>query len=52
MDFSSAGQGTLDEVRISDTALGLSGLLTPEPSSGVLIGMGLVALAVRRRRRH
>ena len=50
MDFASAGQGTLDEVRLSDGALGPSGLLTPEPSNGLLIGLGLIALSAHRRR--
>ena len=50
MDFATAGQGTLDEVRMSGTALGLSGLLVPEPSNALLVGLGLVALSARRRR--
>ena len=52
MDFATAGQGTLDEVRLSGTALEPSGFLAPEPSNALLVGLGLVALAARRRRHH
>jgi hypothetical protein len=53
MDFASAGQGTIDEVRIDGSVLSPGGLLVPEPSTKLLLLAGL-ALALRRGvgRRH
>jgi hypothetical protein len=52
MDYASAGQGTMDEVRIDGTALGPLGLLlVPEPATGLQLALGLVWLAARGRRR-
>jgi hypothetical protein len=49
MDYASAGQGTLDEVRIDGSMLSPGGLLIPEPSTALLFGAGLgLALAARR----
>jgi hypothetical protein len=50
MDFASAGQGTIDEVRISGAALGAPALLTPEPSAGLLTAVGVLVLSRRGRR--
>jgi len=51
MDYSVAGQGTIDEVRIDGSMLSPGGLLLPEPSTAGLIGAGLVlAVAASRRR--
>ena len=52
MDFASAGQGTIDEVRIDGSTLSPGGLLVPEPSTGALLFAGLaLALATPRRER-
>ena len=48
MDYASAGQGTIDELRISNAALGPSGFLVPEPSTGALVALGTAVLAMRR----
>lgn len=50
MDFASAGQGTIDEVRIDDTALSPGAFLIPEPTTGLLLGAAVLA-ATRRGRR-
>jgi len=51
-----APNGGIDEFRISDVALMssqfLNSLVIPEPSTAVLLGMGLVGLASRRSRRR
>ncbi len=51
MDYSSAGQGTMDEVRLDNTSLAPSAFLIPEPSSSLLLGAGLVGIAAWRRHR-
>ncbi len=48
MDFASAGQGTIDEVRIDGSMLSPGGFLVPEPATGLLLLLGL-ALAGRGR---
>ena len=50
MDYASAGQGTLDEVRIDGTVLTPGAFLTPEPATGLQLVLGLAMLAARRRR--
>ena len=51
MDYASAGQGTLDEIRIDGSALPAGALLlAPEPGSAALLGFGLVLLALHKRR--
>jgi len=50
MDYASAGQGTLDELKIDGSVLGTDELLlAPEPGSAALLGLGLL-LATRMRR--
>jgi Concanavalin A-like lectin/glucanases superfamily/PEP-CTERM motif len=49
MDYSSAGQGTIDELRLSGSSLGDSALLIPEPSTASLLALGLAAFGARRR---
>lgn len=45
--------GFIDEVRLSDTALGTANLLmVPEPTSAALVGLGLGAAAFLRRRQR
>ncbi len=51
MDYASAGQGTMDEVRLSGTSLPSTGFLVPEPATGCLLGLGLAAFAAAGRRR-
>ena len=51
MDFASAGQGIMDEVRLSGTALGPGETLLPEPGPGLLTAVGGLVLAGRRSRR-
>jgi len=51
MDYASAGQGTLDEVRIDGTALPATALLpVPEPTTALTLGLGLAVLAAHRQR--
>ena len=50
LGFDFGFDGLIDEVRLSNTALGSGGLLiVPEPSPAALLGLGLLALAGRRR---
>lgn len=50
MDFSAANNGTMDEVRIDDSALSaLDLLLNPEPGTGLLVSFGLIGLGLRGR---
>ena len=50
MDYAAAFNGTLDEVRIDDNALAATELLAnPEPGTGLLVAMGLCAMASHRR---
>jgi len=49
MDYSSAGQGTIDELRLSGSSLGDSALLIPEPRTASLLALGLLAFGARRR---
>ena len=51
MDYASAGQGTIDEVKLSGTALSPPGFLVPEPGTGALVSIGLVGLGWAGRRR-
>jgi hypothetical protein len=51
MDYASAGQGTLDELKIDGSVLDIDEfLLTPEPGTAVLLGLGLLLLVARSRR--
>ena len=51
MDYASAGQGTLDELKIDGTVLDSEELLlNPEPGTATLLGLGLLLLAARSRR--
>jgi hypothetical protein len=51
MDYASAGQGTLDELKIDGTVLDIEELLlSPEPGTATLLGLGLLLLAARSRR--
>lgn len=50
MDYASAGQGTLDEIRIDGTVLTPDTFLAPEPATGLQLALGLAMLAARRRR--
>ena len=49
MDYASAGEGAIDEVKIDGTALAPGGFLLPEPAAGRLTSVGVLALALRRR---
>jgi hypothetical protein len=54
MDYASAFNGTLDEVRVDDVALAPTqflNVLAPEPSTALLLGLGLAALRRPARRR-
>jgi hypothetical protein len=43
--------GLIDEIRFSDAALAPSQLLNaPEPAGGLLLGLGVLGLVIRRRR--
>ena len=51
MDFAAANNGTMDEVRIDDSALrALELLSSPEPGTGTMLALGLVGLGLRGRR--
>lgn len=53
MDYSVAGQGTLDELKIDGSVLDPGDLLlAPEPATTTLLGLGLLLLAASRRRRE
>ena len=53
MDFAAANNGTIDEVRIDDNALGGFELLnSPEPGTGLLVSFGLIGLGLHRRARR
>lgn len=41
MDFASAGQGTIDEVRIDGSVLSPGSFLLPEPTTALLMALGL-----------
>lgn len=49
MDYASAGQGTVDELKIDGTVLGPMDFLVPEPSAGTLTALGFAVLALGRR---
>lgn len=51
MDYASAGQGTLDEVRIDGTVLSPTIFLVPEPTTGLQLALGLAMLGAVGRRR-
>jgi len=52
MDYSVAGEGTMDEVKIDGTVLDPDDLLlAPEPGTAALFGLGVLLLATRARRR-
>jgi hypothetical protein len=53
MDYAAAFNGTMDEVRLDDVSLAPGDLLlTPEPSTILLMGMGLLGLGVGGRARR
>ena len=53
MDFAAANNGTMDEVRIDDSALSVLELLqSPEPGTGLLVSFGLVGMGLQGRSRR
>lgn len=51
MDYASSGQGTLDELKIDGSVLGIDELLVaPEPGTAALLGLALLLLSARSRR--
>jgi hypothetical protein len=48
MDYASAGQGTMDEVKIDNRPISPAAFLIPEPSTGLLLGFALMAAGRRR----
>lgn len=50
MDFASADQGTMDEVKIHDLAIPPSAMLLPEPSTALVLVLAGLRILRRRRR--